>query len=171
MINAIFAVDQFGGIGLNGSMPWPRIHSDMQHFVELTKGHVVVMGRRTYDDPKMPKPLPNRINIILSHSPVVSSSRNVFTRSGNLREVLDDVKSRWPGKNIWFIGGANLLMESKDYCDEMWIAHRKGAYLTDVRIDLNRYMLGARITSSVPNEKRTINWCTYKNVDIFRPFV
>jgi dihydrofolate reductase len=103
--------------------------------------------------------------------PVVSASKNVFTRSGDIRSVLTDVQSRWPGKDIWIIGGADLLMESKDYCDEMWIAHRKGAYFTDVRVDLNKYMTGTRILSSAPNQARTINWCTYRNIDLFRPYL
>ena len=56
MINAIFAADHYGGIGFRGSVPWPHNSSDLKHFKTLTEGHIVVMGRRTYDDPKMPAP-------------------------------------------------------------------------------------------------------------------
>jgi dihydrofolate reductase len=171
MIRSIFSIDQRGGLGNKGSLPWPSDSEDMAWFKNATTNGVVIMGRRTWNDPMMPKPLPDRINVVLSSMPVVSASKNVFTRSGDIRSVLTDVQSRWPGKDIWIIGGADLLMESKDYCDEMWIAHRKGAYFTDVRVDLNKYMTGTRILSSAPNQARTINWCTYRNIDLFRPYL
>lgn len=171
MIRSIFSVDQRGGLGNKGSLPWAHDPEDMAWFKKATTGGVVVMGRRTWNDPKMPKPLPDRINVILSSGPVVSASHNVFTRSGDLRTVFADIRSRWPGKDIWVIGGAQLLMDTKDFCDEMWIAHRRGAYYTDVRVDLNKYMLGTRILSSAPSKDRTINWCTYRNVDLFRPYL
>ena len=60
MINALFASDQFGGIGFNGTLPWPHNSNDLKNFKRLTDGHVVVMGRRSWDDPKLPKPLPGR---------------------------------------------------------------------------------------------------------------
>jgi len=171
MIRSIFSVDQRGGLGNKGSLPWDNDPDDMAWFKQATTNGVVIMGRRTWNDSKMPKPLPDRINVILSSMPVISASKNVFTRSGEMRDIFTDVQSRWPNKDIWVIGGSELLMASKDYCDEMWIAHRKGAYFTDVRVDLHKYMLGTRILSSVPNQARTINWCTYRNVDLFRPYI
>ena len=83
--------------------------------------------------------------------------------------IVKELQQSHPKNHIWIIGGADLLMETKDACDEMWIAHRKGAFYTDVRLDMHQYMLGTRIMSSMPNEARTINWCTYKNINIFRP--
>ena len=44
----IAAMAENGVIGRGGTMPW-RLKSDMQHFVALTKGKPVVMGRKTYD--------------------------------------------------------------------------------------------------------------------------
>ena len=48
-INLIVAVDESGGFGKNGKIPW-NIPEDMKHFKEVTTGHVCVMGRRTYQD-------------------------------------------------------------------------------------------------------------------------
>ena len=59
-IKAIFAVDKFGGMGFNGSLPWPHHSEDLAYFKEQTTNHIVVMGRNTWEDPKLPKPLPGR---------------------------------------------------------------------------------------------------------------
>jgi dihydrofolate reductase len=168
MIRSIFSVDQRGGLGNRGSLPWPSDPDDMRWFREATEGDIVVMGRRTYDDPVFPKPLPKRTCVVFTNRVCLPYATPV---KGDPIEVIKDLAAKNPNKNIWIIGGADLLMQTKDLCDEIWVAHRKGAYYTDVRIDMNRYMAQTRITSSAPNKSRTINWCTYKNIDIFRPYI
>ena len=55
-------------IGKDGSLPWQRLRSDKKHFRDLTLGHTVVMGRKTYESLRTPfKPLPDRRNIILTN--------------------------------------------------------------------------------------------------------
>ena len=70
MIKAIFATDKFGGMGFNGTLPWPHHSEDLSYFREQTKGHIVVMGRNTWDDPKMPKPLKDREVYVATHKPL-----------------------------------------------------------------------------------------------------
>lgn len=164
MIRSIFSVDQRGGLGNKGSLPWPHDHDDMQWFREATEDHVVVMGRRTWDDPKFPKPMPKRTCVVLTSKPYI---QHALAKHGDTISVIKELQLINPHKHIWVIGGADLLMETKDICEEMWIAHRKGSYYTDVRVDMNKYLLGTRITSSMPNQSRTINWCVYKH--FFRP--
>ena len=60
------AVDEEWGFSKNGTMPWPKNTEDLQHFKTTTKNNVVVMGRLTWDDPFMPTPLKNRINILVT---------------------------------------------------------------------------------------------------------
>jgi dihydrofolate reductase len=166
MIRSIFSVDQRGALGNKGSLPWANDPEDMAWFKQATEGHVVVMGRNTWNDPKMPKPLPNRTCVVFTSQ---SFLPNAHVVNGDPAAVIPALKEIYKNKDIWIIGGADLLIQTKDFCDEMWIAHRKGAYHADVRIDMYKYLTSTRITSSAPNEKRTINWCTYKNIDIFRP--
>ena len=53
----------------SGAMPW-HLPEDLRHFRELTNGHVVVMGRRTWESlPEKFRPLPNRRNIVISRNP------------------------------------------------------------------------------------------------------
>ena len=61
----VLAVAENGVIGKNGDIPW-RISDDMKRFKALTMGHTVVMGRKTWDSlPK--KPLPGRVNVVVTH--------------------------------------------------------------------------------------------------------
>ena len=103
MINAIFAVDFNGGMGFNGSLPWPHNAEDLQHFKDLTTGHVVVCGRKTWDDPKMPKPLPNRTNYVFSSQ----SIPGVRTLNGNVIENLKALEQIHTNQTIFVIGCKN----------------------------------------------------------------
>ena len=61
----VLAVAENGVIGKDGAIPW-RISDDMKRFKALTMGHTVVMGRKTWDSlPK--KPLPGRVNVVVTH--------------------------------------------------------------------------------------------------------
>lgn len=66
MITFIWAEDEKHQIGLNGHLPW-HLPQDMQHFKKLTKGHPIVMGRKTFDS--LPKILPQRQHLVLSRNP------------------------------------------------------------------------------------------------------
>lgn len=168
MIKAIFAVDYWGGMGYNGSLPWPHHSEDLQYFKEQTKGGIVVMGRRTWDDPKMPKPLPGRTTYVATNRPLFGFE-GVRTIRGDLVSSIKLIAENNPKKTVWIIGGPALLMETKDLVDEAHVTHFKGQYRTDVNIDLRRYLSLFRATSACPSSDRKCNWTTYKNIDIFRP--
>ena len=66
MISLIVAMSQNGVIGKEGKLPW-HLPEDLKHFKELTMGHPIIMGRKTFESlPK--KPLPGRKNIVLTRS-------------------------------------------------------------------------------------------------------
>ena len=66
MLKAIMAVDDNGGVSRFGSMPWPKNTDDLKWFKSNTLNQVVIMGRLTWIDSKMPTPLSNRINILIT---------------------------------------------------------------------------------------------------------
>jgi dihydrofolate reductase len=138
MINAIFAVDFNGGMGFNGTLPWPHNAEDLQHFKELTTNHVVVMGRKTWDDPKMPKPLPNRTVYVATNR----SISYAMPITGNIKDRLLEIEQQHPNKKIFVIGGAELLQESKPVLDRIYISHIKGAYRADTRIYVKEFLSG-----------------------------
>ncbi len=62
----IVAVSENGIIGNAGSLPW-RLSRDLRRFKQLTSGHCLIMGRKTFES--LPGPLPNRVNIVVSRNP------------------------------------------------------------------------------------------------------
>ncbi|MEP2024589.1 MAG: dihydrofolate reductase [Reichenbachiella sp.] len=65
-IALIAAMSKNRVIGINNDLPW-HLPDDMKYFMETTKGHVVIMGRKNFDSlPPKFKPLPNRTNVILT---------------------------------------------------------------------------------------------------------
>lgn len=167
MIKSIFAVDYWGGMGNAGTLPWPHHREDMRYFQQQTKGHVVVMGRRTWDDAKMPKPLPDRATYVVTNRPwQIEHARGV---GGDFRKELLKIERRHPDQIVWVIGGPKLLESVKDLIQEAHITHFKGQYKNDTKIDLRNFLSTYRCWSAKPSEMRDCNWSVYKNIDCFTP--
>jgi dihydrofolate reductase len=137
MIKALFAVDQFGGMGYNGGLPWPHNRADLAHFQKLTMGHVVVMGRRSWDDPALSKPL-------LGRTVYVATNRSVTAGriSGNIVEEVLKLEKIHSNKIIWIVGGPDILNECRDLYDAIHLTHFKGSYKIDTKIDLKSFLSG-----------------------------
>ena len=63
-ISFVWAEDLDGWIGKDNTLPW-HVPADMRHFKQVTTGHPIIMGRRTYES--IGRPLPHRENIVLTH--------------------------------------------------------------------------------------------------------
>ena len=138
MINAIFAVDFNGGMGFNGSLPWPHNAEDLQHFKDLTTGHVIVCGRRTCDDPKMPKPLPGRTVYVATHRPVSYA----MPFSGDIKEKLLTIELAHPDKKVFVIGGVELLQQARPLLDRIYLTHMRGSFKVDTRMYVKEFLAG-----------------------------
>jgi dihydrofolate reductase len=138
MINAVFAADFYGGIGFNGTLPWPNMPEDLANFKKLTTGHVVVCGRKTWDDSKMPKPLPNRTVYVATHKPVSYA----MPFSGDIQENLLEIEANHKDKTIFVIGGVALLEAARPLLDRIYLTHVKGSYKVDTKIQLKEFLSG-----------------------------
>ena len=163
MIAAMFSVDQVGGIGTNGTLPCSHHPEDMKWFRDLTLNNIVVMGRKTWDDPKMPKPLPDRINYVVSNRSLGMVKASVL--SGNWTAQIQELQRIHPSKNIYIIGGADLLLQSRSIIDFAYITHRKGNFRCETRLDLYDYSIGLRAISSRPSSDCMLNFTVYKNIN------
>jgi dihydrofolate reductase len=67
MFSIIVAIAKNGVIGDKGEIPW-YLPDDFKHFAKITKGHNVIMGRKTYESifKRLGKPLPERINVVIT---------------------------------------------------------------------------------------------------------
>ena len=66
MIKAIMAVDSLGGVSKGITLPWPKNEKDLNWFKKNTLNQVVIMGRKTWEDSMMPKPLKFRVNVVVT---------------------------------------------------------------------------------------------------------
>jgi dihydrofolate reductase len=161
MINAIFAADQFGGIGLGGTLPWPHNSNDLKHFKRLTEGHIVVMGRRTYDDPKMPKPLTDRTVYVVSNNMLAKSVHQI---SGDIVSEILKLEQNNPDRIIWIIGGADILEQCESIYDRIYLTHIKGAYRADTKINLKSLLSGRLMRSASASPEDNFTCVVYESV-------
>jgi dihydrofolate reductase len=108
----VAAVAENGVIGRDGKLPW-RLRSDLRHFRDLTFGHPVVMGRKTYD--AIGRPLPGRTNIVITRDPAFAAD-GVATAPGldkALQAARGDALRRGVA-DIMIIGGADLYGQTVD---------------------------------------------------------
>lgn len=107
-IALIYARAANGVIGKDGTMPW-HLPEDLAHFKRLTLGCPVIMGRKTWDSlPERFRPLPGRINIVITRQP--DWHQDGVQRASSLREALQ-LHEHHDG-TIWVIGGAQIYAQA-----------------------------------------------------------
>jgi dihydrofolate reductase len=113
-IAIVVAMDKKGVIGNNGTLPW-KIPGDLKRFRELTEGNVVIMGRHTYDS--IGKPLPNRLNVILTRDTSFLAEGCLVTHT--LEEAVAVVSAH---EKIFIIGGAEVYRSALPIVDRLYIS-------------------------------------------------
>ena len=141
MIKAIFATDLQGGMGKNGSLPWPHDKEDMLWFKNATRDHVVVMGSNTWTDPAMPKPLPNRHCVVVTNQDIglFSDAHDVIAGDA-LLPSLEVLALNHPRKDIWIIGGAKLIASTRHLFQQIHHTLFYENYDCDVIIDYKKLL-------------------------------
>ena len=138
MIKAIIAADDEGGISKNGSMPWPKNPSDLQWFKKNTLNNVVVMGRLTWEDPFMPTPLIKRQNIIITNKDnSYYPGANEYLK-GNISNEIIKLEEKYIEKDIFIIGGSDIINQSFDLFKEFYLTRIYGNFECDKFIDINK---------------------------------
>lgn len=143
MINAIFAMDAAGGLGKNGTLPWPKNTRDFRWFRSNTTGTTVVMGRNTWDDPIFPKPLKHRENIVLTSKPLPYYPHTWPIKIEDARKWFSENSD----KDIFIIGGVRVLVTYWDLIERFYVTTFPKDYECDVKLhkhlidDLNKKRL------------------------------
>ncbi len=128
MIKAIMAVDEKGGISRGGSMPWPKNSTDLKWFKENTLNNIVIMGRKTWDDPFMPTPLKSRINILITNNDPQLYSGADYYFSGNINDKIINIQTQYENKDIFIIGGSEIIKYTFDLIEEFYLTRIYGNY-------------------------------------------
>ncbi len=99
-----------------------KIPEDLKRFKELTSGHVIIMGRRTFES--IGKALPNRINIVVTHDPNFLAENVVVTHS--LDEALHLAQLKAGDGEVFIIGGGMLYKEAIGRADKLYLTIVEG---------------------------------------------
>jgi dihydrofolate reductase len=114
----IVAMDENYVIAKNGRIPW-KISQDLKRFRELTSCHAIIMGRVTLEFDLKNKPLPNRLNVVLSRqydaSTYPDTSLVIVDTVGKALQVCND-----KGYNeVYIIGGGSIYEQTLPLVDEI----------------------------------------------------
>ncbi len=126
MATIIVAMGKNNEIGKNNELLW-HLPKDLKHFKNLTSGHPVVMGRKTYES--IGKPLPNRTNI------VISRKKDWFEEGilivGSIKEALKFAKKI--DKDYFIIGGGTIYEQTIEKADKLEVT------VVDATLDADTY--------------------------------
>ncbi|NLJ70577.1 MAG: dihydrofolate reductase [Clostridiaceae bacterium] len=117
---AIVNTDPKWGIGKAGALQ-VHISQDLQRFKKMTVGKVIIYGSKTMQTYPQGKPLPNRINIILTRNPQPEMAGSYLADSiDNLLEIIEDLKNTYDYQDNDFIvvGGASIYKLLLPFCTE-----------------------------------------------------
>jgi dihydrofolate reductase len=121
LVGLVWAQSTSGVIGRNGDIPW-QVPEDLARFKQVTVGHTVVMGRRTWDSlPARVRPLPGRRNVVLSR-------QAGFEADG--AEVVGSLDTALTDPEAWVIGGAQIYL--------LALPRATRCEVTEIEIDLQR---------------------------------
>jgi dihydrofolate reductase len=115
IVSIIAAMDRKRGIGVDNKLPW-RLSADLKRFRELTMGHHIIVGRKTFES--IGRQLPGRRMI------VVTRDRNYKAEGCDLAHSLEDAidLARERGESEAFIcGGAEIYAQSIEIADRMYL--------------------------------------------------
>lgn len=116
-MNLIAAVDENWGIGRNGGL-LTHLSGDLKYFKEKTTGKVVVMGRTTLESLPGGKPLPNRMNIVLTSNPDFQKEGCLVVH--NMDELMAECE-KYPKDQVMVIGGEQVYVQLIRQCDSLFI--------------------------------------------------
>ena len=137
MIKAIMAVDENGGISKGQSMPWPKNSIDLKWFKENTLNNIVVMGRKTWEDPFMPTPLKSRINVIITNKNKELIQGADYYLSGNVNNEIQNIQIEFKDKNIFIIGGSEIINLTFNLIEQFYLTRIYGNYNCEKFIDVS----------------------------------
>ncbi|XZF13018.1 dihydrofolate reductase [Chitinophagaceae bacterium MMS25-I14] len=117
IISMIVAAGQHNEIGIHNNLPW-HLPKDLKFFKQTTLGKPVIMGRKTFDS-LGGKPLPGRLNIVLSRQEDLSLPEGVL----HFNDIRDAIARLEEEKNEegFIIGGGKIFEESIDLADRLYI--------------------------------------------------
>ncbi len=117
-VSMVVAIGKNRVIGKGNTLLW-HIPDDLKRFKQLTLGHPVVMGRKTFDSivAMLGKPLPGRTNVVITRDTTWAHEGAVVAHS--LEEAL--AKAKEVGEEVFVIGGAQIYAAALPHTDRLYV--------------------------------------------------
>jgi len=115
-LTAVVAMSPSRVIGRDGGLPW-HLPADLAFFKRTTKGHAVVMGRKTWES--IGRPLPHRRNLVLTRDPAWKADGAEVIHSPEDLFALDHAAD----STVFIIGGAEVYEFFLDQLDDLLVTH------------------------------------------------
>ena len=157
----IVAVSENWGIGKDNDLLF-SIPKDMKFFRETTMGKIVVLGRKNLETFPGYKPLPKRINIIVTRNPDYKCEGAVVVNS--IEAVLE---LGYPDEEIFVIGGEEIYRQMLKYCDECFVTKVKEYADADrfmVNLDDSDEWKLTEVSEEVEDNGHILEFCRYERV-------
>jgi dihydrofolate reductase len=157
-ISLIVAVAENGVIGKKGTvLPW-RLPADLAHFKELTMGHTIIMGRKTYDT--IGRPLPGRQNIVISRDP------NYHVDGCETAISVEAALSKASSEEVFIIGGGEIFKQTLPLASKLYITRVDSSPEGDVTFTYDETEWEEVSSESHPADDK--NEFSYSFVDLAR---
>lgn len=112
IVTIVVAIAENYAIGKNNQLLW-HMPADLKHFKQITSGHTVIMGRKTFDS--VGKPLPNRRNIIITRQDITIPGCEVVKSVGEALELCANEEE------VFIVGGAEIYELSMSQTDRIYL--------------------------------------------------
>lgn len=162
-MNLIAAADRKWGIGREGGL-LVHISRDLRYFSEMTTGRVIVLGRKTLESFPGGKPLPNRLNIVLTRRGDYDGRGALVVHS--TEELAREISGR--EDQVFVSGGGSIYRQLLPYCRYAYITQIDGEYGADTYMpDLDREAGWSRIRQGEWQEEKGVRFRfnVYENSD------
>jgi dihydrofolate reductase len=154
VISIIGAMSQNRVIGDRGALPW-SLPTDMKWFRNTTRGHPVIMGRKTFET--LTSPLPNRANIIVTRDTLYSA--NGCTVFDTIQKAIDFAKTQ-DENEIFIIGGGEIYSQSLEIADRLYITVIEKDFEGDAFFPKYEKIF-TTVTMQIPFEENNLNATIY----------
>lgn len=149
----IVASDPQGGIGYKNKLPWDKLEGDLPRFKRLTANQVILMGKNTWLSlPK--KPLPNRLNVIISKSLKEQEEAIVLPNAERFKNV----------EEVWVIGGSKLISSVMEHINEIHLSLTHKSFKCDTFINLDYIFKNFNTIDSIEHTDHTYQIFLRKNL-------
>lgn len=120
IISQIVAIAKNRVMGINNTLPW-HLPEDMKFFREKTKGHIMIMGRKTFES--LGNPLPNRFHFVITSQKDYEYIHPQVKVVHSLNEAIEEsnkIQPSWP-QEVFIIGGSGVFNEAFPITNKIYL--------------------------------------------------